>query len=63
MKTCTSNSNDGFHPSAFINEAVRAHLYPDTRALDAAYKAASSEPWRRQFAEEWEMTEVEDWPE
>ncbi len=49
--------------SAFINDAVRAHLYPDTRALDAAYKAASSEPWRRQFAEEWETTEIEDWPE
>ena len=49
--------------SAFINDAVRAHLYPDTRALDVAYKAASSEPWRRHFGEEWEITEVEEWPE
>lgn len=49
--------------SSFINEAVRAHLYPDKGTLDAAYKAARREPWRRQIAEEWRTTEVEDWPE
>jgi hypothetical protein len=48
--------------SAFINEAVRARLYPDRKTLDAAYKAASREAWRRQFAKDWEVTETEDWP-
>jgi hypothetical protein len=49
--------------SSFINEAVRARLFPDRRTLDAAYEAASKEPWRSAVAEEWEVTEVEDWPE
>jgi hypothetical protein len=48
--------------SAFINEAVRAKLYPDKRALDAAYKKASGESWRRKLAEDWKATEVNDWP-
>ena len=48
--------------SSFINQAVRARLYPDKRALDAAYKAASRERWRCPLAKEWEATEVEDWP-
>ena len=48
--------------SSFINQAVRARLYPDKRALDAAYKAASRERWRSLIAKEWEATEVEDWP-
>ena len=48
--------------SAFINEAVRARLYPDRKTLDAAYKAASREAWRRQVARDWEVTETEDWP-
>jgi hypothetical protein len=49
--------------SAFINEAVRARLYPDKRTLDAAYKKANGESWRSQLAEDWKDTEVEDWPE
>ncbi len=49
--------------SAFINEAVRDHLYPDAKTLDAAYKAASRESWRQGLAESWKSTEAEDWPE
>ncbi len=48
--------------SAFINEAVRARLFPDRKALDAAYQAAARERWRRQVAEDWKATETEDWP-
>ncbi len=48
--------------SAFINEAVRARLHPDRRTLDAAYKAASRERWRKQLAADWRATEAEDWP-
>jgi Arc/MetJ family transcription regulator len=48
--------------SSFVNEAVRARLQPDHRALDAAYKAASKEPWRREVTDDWQVTETEDWP-
>jgi hypothetical protein len=48
--------------SAFVNEAVRAHLYPDAKTLDAAYKSASRECWRAAEAKAWQSTEVEDWP-
>ena len=48
--------------SAFITSAVREKLHPDKRALDAAYKAASKEPWRKQISEDWEDTDVEAWP-
>jgi hypothetical protein len=49
--------------SAFINEAVRARLYPDRKTLDAAYQKASREAWRRPLADDWQITETEDWPE
>jgi predicted CopG family antitoxin len=49
--------------SSFISDAVRARLYPDKRTLDAAYKKARRERWRRQIGEEWKVTEAEDWPE
>ncbi len=49
--------------SAFINEAVRARLAPDRRSLDAAYQAASREPWRRELSDDWSATEGEGWPE
>jgi predicted CopG family antitoxin len=49
--------------SRFINEAVRARLRPSREALDAAYKAASREEWRRATAREWSVTETEGWPE
>lgn len=49
--------------SAFINEAVRARLYPDRETLNAAYRKASREAWRRGLADEWLSTETEDWPE
>ena len=49
--------------SSFINEAVRAKLHPDRKKLDAAYKAARREPWRKKMVREWEATETEDWPE
>jgi len=49
--------------SAFINEAVRARLFPDRRTLDEAYKAARRERWRRGVGVDWKATETEDWPE
>ena len=49
--------------SAFINEAVRAKLRPDRQTLDAAYKAASKERWRRRLADDWSRIETEGWPE
>ena len=49
--------------SAFISQAVRARIYPDRKALDDAYKAASKEAWRRQVAGDWERTETDGWPE
>jgi Arc/MetJ family transcription regulator len=49
--------------SAFINEAVRARLRPDTRTLDAAYKAAKLERSHAEVAEDWRHLEVEGWPE
>ena len=49
--------------SAFINDAVRARLHPDRKTLDAAYKAAGRESWRRSLEKDWATTEIEDWPE
>lgn len=48
--------------SSFIEAAVRARIRPDRATLDAAYKAAAREPWRRRLASEWSKTETEDWP-
>jgi len=48
--------------SRFINDAVRAHLQPDRATLDAAYKAARKEAWRRDLAADWDVTETEGWP-
>lgn len=48
--------------SAFIEDAVRTRLHPGRRELDAAYKAASREEWRRRLAADWEATDVEHWP-
>lgn len=48
--------------SAFIGVAVKAKLAPDRKALDAAYKAASRERWRRPLGLDWEATEGEGWP-
>lgn len=49
--------------SLFINQAVRRRLLPDRRTLDAAYKAARRERWRRRVVEDWRATETEKWPE
>jgi len=49
--------------SAFINAAVRARLYPDKETLDAAYRAARRESWRKSFSRDWAATETEGWPE
>jgi len=49
--------------SAFISHAVRARIYPDRKALDDAYKAASQEAWRRQVAGDWKRTDTGEWPE
>jgi hypothetical protein len=48
--------------SSFIEDSVRARLFPDSRKLDAAYKAASEERWRDGLAVDWEATETEAWP-
>lgn len=48
--------------SSFISKAVRARIHPDRRALDAAYKAARKERWRRELEHEWRTTETEGWP-
>ena len=48
--------------SSFINKAVRARIRPDRRTLDAAYRAASRERWRRTLDREWRVTETEGWP-
>lgn len=49
--------------SSFIEAAVRARIAPDRAVLDAAYKAAAREPWRRRLSSEWAKTETERWPE
>ena len=49
--------------SAFINDAVRARLFPDRRMLDAAYRAAKREGWRGGLARDWRHVDAEDWPE
>lgn len=49
--------------SSFINKAVRARIHPDRRTLDAAYKAARKEQWRREAEQEWRTTETGGWPE
>jgi predicted CopG family antitoxin len=49
--------------SSFINKAVRARIHPDPRTLDAAYKTASKERWRRGIELDWKATETEGWPE
>jgi hypothetical protein len=48
--------------SSFIAEAVKARLQPDRLELDAAYRAASREPWRRGLSRDWKHTETESWP-
>ena len=48
--------------SRFINDAIRARLRPAGKALDEAYKAAAQERWRHADAQDWEVTEVENWP-
>ena len=48
--------------SAFITSAVREKLYPDRKALDAAYRAATKERWRKQMNDDWKHTDTEKWP-
>jgi hypothetical protein len=48
--------------SAFIGAAVKAKLTPDRKSLDAAYKAASRERWRRELSRDWVATEGQGWP-
>jgi Arc/MetJ family transcription regulator len=49
--------------SRFINDAIRARLRPSPEELDAAYRAAAREKWRRAEARDWAATDVEGWPE
>ena len=48
--------------SSFIEASVRARLFPDSRTLDRAYRAARREPWRKRLSADWAATETEDWP-
>jgi hypothetical protein len=48
--------------SAFISGAVREKLHPDSRMLDAAYKAARKERWRKGFDKDWKYVDDEGWP-
>ena len=48
--------------SAFITAAVRAQLYPDAKSLDAAYRAANKERWRKVANDDWKATDTEGWP-
>ena len=48
--------------SRFIADAVRAQLDPSPAALESGYRAAARETWRAEFAEAWEISEIEDWP-
>ncbi len=48
--------------SSFIEDSVRARLFPDQGKLDAAYKAARAERWRQGLARDWVATETENWP-
>ena len=48
--------------SAFISSAVREKLYPDVKTLDAAYRAASKERWRRRLSDDWKGADLEGWP-
>jgi hypothetical protein len=48
--------------SGFVTDAVRARMSPDRARLDAAYRAASQEKWRRALAGDWSVTEAEQWP-
>ena len=48
--------------SAFISSAVRAKLHPDRKTLDAAYREARKERWRKEVADDWKKTEGQRWP-
>lgn len=48
--------------SAFITSAVRAKLHPDTKTLDAAYRAARKERWRNDLEDDWKATDNDGWP-
>lgn len=48
--------------SAFITAAVRAKLHPDQKVLDAAYRTAKQERWRKTLSDDWKQTDTEGWP-
>ena len=48
--------------SSFIEASVKARLSPDRATLDAAYKTAGKERWRRGLSSDWSATETESWP-
>ena len=48
--------------SSFISAAVRAKLHPDAKTLNAAYRAARKERWRKELEDDWKHTEGEGWP-
>jgi hypothetical protein len=49
--------------SAFIAKALDEKLGPGPVELEAAYREAAKEPWRKALSEEWAATELEAWPE
>ena len=48
--------------SAFIEVAVRERLFPERRLLDAAYRKASAEAWRKGLEQDWSAVDTEGWP-
>ncbi len=48
--------------SAFIESAVRSKLHPAAKTLDAAYRAARKEGWRKQLEDDCQGTDGEGWP-
>lgn len=49
--------------SRFINEAIRARFRPSRETLNRAYKLAAREPWRNAETRDWDVTDIEGWPE
>jgi hypothetical protein len=48
--------------SAFIEIAVRERLFPERRVLEAAYRKAAREAWRRRLGSDWSAVDAESWP-
>ena len=45
--------------SAFIAQTLRDRLGPNAEELEAAYREAAKEPWRKGQSQDWSVTEHE----